>query len=56
MLNYRKRSASHVKHELTEKALISHQKDLLRPEEKNTIIIPSEISKPEESVVNITSE
>jgi flagellar motility protein MotE (MotC chaperone) len=52
-LNYRKRSISHAKQELTEKALILHQKDLLlTPEEKNTIVIP----KPEETVVNITSE
>lgn len=52
-LNYRKRSISHAKQELTEKALILHQKDLLlSPEEKNTIVIP----KPEESVVNINSE
>ena len=52
-LNYRKRSISHAKQELTERALILHQKDLLlSPEEKNTIVIP----KPEESVVNINSE
>jgi hypothetical protein len=57
-LNYRKRSISHAKQELTEKALILHQKDLLlSPEEKNTIVIPAEIPKPEESgqsVIHIT--
>lgn len=54
-LNYRKKSMTHSTTELIEKTLNLHQKDLLlTPEEKNTIIMPSEIPKPDESVVNIT--
>ena len=50
-LNYRKKSVSLTKNELIDKALNSQI-----TEEKNTVIIPAEIPKPEESVIHINSE
>ena len=53
-LNYRKKSVSLTKKELIDKALNSQI-----TEEKNTVVIPTEISKPEESgqsVIHINSE
>jgi len=52
-LNYRKKSVSLTKNELIDKALNSHIM-----EEKNTVVIPTEIPKPVsgESVIHINSE